>query len=66
MKSNDHAQQVKVLLQSIGKHEPIYWIRTPHGKRILQMPHSAEITNKKISAIKQSDTLHQLLADPVR
>lgn len=75
MKSIQHAQQAKALIQSVGKVMPIYLTRTPKGKRFLQMPllfettlaemPLVEITKEEISATQQADGFYQPLNDPV-
>jgi hypothetical protein len=48
--SIDQIQQLKGLLQSMANVAPIYFTRTPIGKRLLQLPPIAQISTQAISA----------------
>lgn len=63
MQSNDHTQQFSKLLQAIGKATPIYLTRTPGGTRLLQLPHSQNITATIGASLQRNIALAETLPD---
>ena len=60
--SIDQIQQLKGLLQSMANVAPIYFTRTPKGKRLLQLPPIAQISTQAISSRRSTLSLPESLA----
>jgi hypothetical protein len=52
MHSIDQIQKLKTLLQSLANVAPVYFTRTPKGKRLLQLPHIPKISPEVISNLE--------------
>ncbi len=62
MHSDNQIQQLKGLLQSMANVAPIYFTRTPIGKRLLQLPPIAQISTQAISSRGSTLSLPEQLA----
>lgn len=65
MQTNDQTQQVNALLQTIGLAKPIYLMRTPSGKRLLQLPHSQKITTASGTGLQKNISPEKPLPDGI-
>ena len=59
MKTILQNQQAQALLKNVGRATPVYLIRTPKGKKLLQVPQLLEIGEIASTMSEQASAMHK-------